>query len=976
MNLRKIYNVRAADSFVDVLARHFLREYSASNADELSQVLFLLPNRRACRELADAFVRANGMVPTILPQMMPIADVEEDEILLTANGDLASRLPPAIGVQERLLYLTKQILQHDENLGVKNISPAQAYELAQNLAQLLDSSYQHNLSLDKLDTLLEDSLSYAEHWQRTLKLLTVIREIWPEALKKQNKVDAPVRRNLLLSAELDYWRSTKTNQRIVVAGTTAAFPLLKELVQTVADLPNGEVWLYGLDTYLTDADWQQINITHPQYELKELLDFLHVSREQVQNISAATSRENFVAECMRPASSTDAWRNLKQNTDLLSALSNIKIVSAEDMRQEATAIALIIRHTLEQPEKTAALITPDRNLARRVVSELKRWNIVADDSAGQPLSLTPIGIYLRLIVEVLENGFSEKSILTLLKHPFTACGMEKLHCNKLMRRIELYWRKSRKMSEGLGEDDKKLLEELHLRMQPLTELYAKNKVGLQDLLAAHITVAESLADTDEKSGDKIIWRKDDGRMAADFLNEQLINGSILTSISPREYGNLLTKMLQMQNVRVQYGMHPRVKILGPIEARLTQFDITIIGEANEGFWPQQPSTDMWMSRQMRVNFGLPEVERSVGVGAADFAHLLNAPQVYITRAERLDGTPTTKSRWLLRLETVMVALLGKEEKKYDYYDKKYAALARFAERAEEIKTITPPMPCPPLDMRPLKLSASNINYLLRDPYTIFAKYILQLYPLDELDRKFESRDYGNMVHKTIELFNNLYGAEMPLNAKEELLRIGAEQFDKAKVPTEIRVFWWPKFEQAVDWLLKTEEQYRVGIKEILSEVEGKMQLPLSDGRNFTISGKADRIDITDSGAINIIDYKTGSSGYPKSLQAFKFGYEPQLPVEALIALNGGYEKITSPLNIGAMHYWKLGKETMNLNETDSAKAIELTLGNIKQRLQEFYEQNPPASYVYKPDPASAPKYSDYEHLSRYLEWSVKDEGEA
>jgi ATP-dependent helicase/nuclease subunit B len=323
----------------------------------------------------------------------------------------------------------------------------------------------------------------------------------------------------------------------------------------------------------------------------------------------------------------------------------------------------------------------------------------------------------------------------------------------------------------------------------------------------------------------------------------------------------------------------------------------------------------------------------------------------------------------------MVALLGKEEKKYDYYDDKYTALAKFTERAAEIKSITPPMPRPPLETRPLKLSASNINYLLRDPYTIFAKYILQLYPLDELDRKFDNRDYGKIVHKTIELFNKQYGAEMPINAEDELLRIGAEQFEKAKVPTEIRVFWWPKFEQTVEWLLKTEEQYRVGIKQILNEVEGKMQLPLSDGRRFTITGTADRIDITDSGEINIIDYKTGSSGYPNSLKDFKSGYEPQISVEAMIALSGGYEEVSLPVQIGTMHYWRLGKETMSLNEEDSAKVVELTSNNIKQRLQEFYEQNPPAAYVYKPDPASAPKYSDYEHLSRYLEWSVKDEGE-
>ncbi|MBR1756928.1 MAG: PD-(D/E)XK nuclease family protein [Alphaproteobacteria bacterium] len=973
MNSRRIYNIRCTDSFVDVLARRFLQEY-ANNAEELSNVLFLLPNRRACRELADAFVRANAMVPTILPQMVPIADAQEDEILLSGQGDLARQLPPAVSASERLLRLTKQILQHDERLGVKQISSSQAYELAQNLAKLLDEAIQHNLSLDKLDTLLENSLSYAEHWQRTLNLLTVIREIWPQELQKQQKIDSVERQKQLLAAELEYWRQTKTTQRIVVAGTTAAFPQLKELVRTVSDLPNGEVWLYGLDTYLSDADWQQVGVSHPQYELKELLDYLHISRTEVQNVTPLTKTEIFVSECMRPASTTDKWSILSSSDKLQAFSPNIKIVAAEDMRQEALAIALIIRHTLETPDKTAALITSDRNLARRVVSELKRWNIVADDSAGQPLSLTPIGTYLRLIADVLENGFSEISRLNLLKHPLTSCGLEKQQCNKLARRIELYWRGSRKMQDGFGEKEKNLLENLRLRLQPLSDLYAKNKVSLKDLLMAHIAVAESLADTPEKSGDKIIWRKDDGQTAADFVAEQIANAEILNTVTPREYGNLLTKMLQTQNVRVRYGMHPRVKILGPIEARLTQFDVTIIGEANEGFWPQQPPADMWMSRQMRVAFGLPDSERSVGVSAADFAHLLCAPKVYITRAERADGTPTTKSRWLLRLEAVLTALLGQNEKKYDFYDCYYEALAKFGERAQKVTGISAPMPCPPLQMRPLKLSASNVNFLLRDPYTVFAKYILQLYPLDKLDRNFDRRDYGNFVHRTIELFNRQYGAQMPQNAKDELLRIGAEQFEQAHVPTEVRVFWWPKFEQTTDWLLKVEQQYRVGIKEIYNEVEGQMKLPLSDGREFIITGKADRIDVTDSGAINIIDYKTGSSGYPNSQKDFKLGYEPQLPVEALIALNGGYKDLSVFSNIGSLQFWKLGSATMSLNEEDSTNAVKITKANLEQRLQEYYQATPPAPYVYKPD-GNAQKYSDYEHLARYLEWGIKEEGE-
>ena len=49
----------------------------------------------------------------------------------------------------------------------------------------------------------------------------------------------------------------------------------------------------------------------------------------------------------------------------------------------ATAVALE-----DSEDSQAALITPDRNLARRVGAELARFGIEADDSAGTPLSST------------------------------------------------------------------------------------------------------------------------------------------------------------------------------------------------------------------------------------------------------------------------------------------------------------------------------------------------------------------------------------------------------------------------------------------------------------------------------------------------------------------------------------------------------------------------------------------------------------
>lgn len=974
----KIYNVNAGESFTDILAAHFLEEYK-TQPEELAKVLFLLPNRRACQSLSEAFVRLKGLEPTILPQILPIADVEEDEVFLTGSSEVLQNIAPEISKTERVLIFTRLIMQKPADLGLGHLSLAQSYALAENLADLIDLSYNENLDFSRLSEIVP--AEYAAHWQESLKLLSIITEFWPQILKERGVVDASFRRNQLLQAELAVWQHSQTKQKIVAAGTTAAFPLLKQLVKTVADLPNGEVWLYGLDNCLEDSGWQEIDENHPQFELKELLDYLQINRAEIINVpnKIFTPRERLVSEIMRPASSSGEWRALSAQPLPEEAFSGIHLLNCDDIRQEAQAIALLIRRTLETPEKTAALVTMDRNLARRVVSELKKWNITADDSAGQPLGLSPVGAYLRLIIKVLEDDFSQVSLLSLFKHPFASGGKNSAEFNQFVRNLELGWRKNKNFADEKAKRRyleymqplEEALAEIKKIMEPLAELYRQPEVSLQEFFTCHIKTAENLADTDVKSGGKIIWKNDAGAAAAKFVSDFVQKSELLGKIKPRDYLPLLECILSEQNVRVRYGMHPRVKILGPIEARLTQFDVTIIGEVNEGVWPKLPSADLWMSRPMKKDFGFPLPERSIGVAAADFAHLLNAGDVYLTRAERVEGTPTNKSRWWLRLETVLAANFGnqKEDKaKYAFlYDNKYSLWAKYLERAEIMRRISAPEPRPPLKARPRRLSAVNFEMLMRDPYTIFAKYILNLYPLEELDGDVGYSDYGNIVHKVIQDFNNIYNTDKyPEDAEEQLLKMGEAEFAANNISADVRAFWWPKFVKTVEWLVSAEKAYRREILRVHSEVSGSMNFN-STGGPFTITAKADRIDETKDGCLNILDYKTGKA---RSVKEITSGMAPQLPIEGLIAENGGFSEVPAK-EIAGLHYWRLGKEEIIANEEQSSKGLEKTLSYLQTLIRHFDNEATP--YFAKPNPSYAPSYSDYDHLSRFLEWSVRDD---
>ena len=432
-----IYNIPASLSAVDVLAEKFLAEY-AQEPLALADVLFLLPNRRAAKALADAFVRQRGLTPTLLPKMVPIGDVEEDELFLTGFdfAESLASLAPAIERNERLLLFTKIILHKPAEFGIEKLTANQACYLAQELAGLIDTVHNENLSFERLADIVP--AEYAAHWQETLKFLEIITRYWPDILKERGLIDPGERRNRLIAAQAEMWKAAPPAKRIVAVGTTATFPVMKALVKVVSKLPQGEVCLAGLDKNLDDESWNAIDETHPQFELKELLDYLQADRRDIADLMppANPEREKFISEIMRPAKTTDKWRDIAAAEIHHEAYDGIRLIDCDDVRKEALAIALIMRETLEQPEKTAALVTTDRNLARRVASELRRWKINIDDSAGQPLALTPIGIFLRQMTAAAKSDFAPVEFLSLLKLPLLTAGLTHAEIRRLVRDYE------------------------------------------------------------------------------------------------------------------------------------------------------------------------------------------------------------------------------------------------------------------------------------------------------------------------------------------------------------------------------------------------------------------------------------------------------------------------------------------------------------------------------------------------------------
>lgn len=924
-------------------------------------MLFLLPNRRACQNLQEAFVRLKGQRPTLLPRLMPLGEVEEDELLLTGRHieTALAQLPPAIDRAERLMLFTKIIMAKPGDFGIEKMSLSQACYLAGELARLIDTAHNENLSFDNLKTLVPEE--YAAHWQETLKFLSIITEYWPQILNERGLIDPAQRRNLLIRQQAALWLANPPAGRIIAAGTTATYPAMKELVKVILGLPRGEVILAGLDRCLEESAWQQIDETHPQFELKQLLDYLGKSREDVADFAppANPEREKLIAEVMRPAATTDSWRRLSAEGIPAAALNGLNVINTADIREEALAIALIMRQTLETPEKTAALVTPDRNLARRVAAELTRWNIEVDDSAGRPLGLTPLGAFLRLVA-VAAAAPKRVELLALLKHPLCGLGMAYADVRHQARNLEqTVWRGQKPDSEL-----ESLLSKVNDMLGRFRELSAQPAVDLRDLLAEHIQAAERLAATAENPGADLLWRGEAGEAAADFLSGWYEQAGVLGEIEPREYLGLFEAMTAGITVRPHYGTHPRLRILGPIEARLSNYDTMIVGGVNETVWPQSAGSDPWLSRPMKKDFGFPLPEKAIGILALDFCNLLAAPEVYLTRADRVEGTPMVKSRWLMRLETVLKALnLNLETIEMPFY----RLLARSLDRPEHFTRLDPPAPCPPVAARPRRLSASGIELLMRDPYSVFAKYILRLKPLEDIEPDLTMADYGTIIHGILEQFNNRFPGEFPADAREQLLALGRQSFADNNLAQERRAFWWPGFEKIVDWLVNVEQEYRLNIRRVNNEVKGEYSWNAPAGE-FTVTAKADRVDQTCDGKINIIDYKTGKARTPKEVRA---GYAPQLPIEGLIAANGGFGALPAAA-VDSLIYWQLGRQATVI-DGDMEQLLADTGQHLKELINVF--DFPNTAYICHPNPKRVPEYSDYEHLARVKEWSVQGGGD-
>ncbi len=1005
--------------------------------ERLATATLYLPTRRAGRLAREVFLDVLGTDAAILPRIVTLGDIDEEELAFAqaASPSLSAEIDtaPALDGLPRRLVLAQLIaawakgLKPDDPMQAPLVigGPASTLALADDLARLMDDMATRGVDWRALDGLVPDALD--QYWQMTLRFLKIAADVWPPVLAERGMIEPALRRDLLIAAEAARL-ATHRDGPVIAAGSTGSMPATARLLHAIAQLPDGAVVLPGLDTDLEDDAWRLIGgdaetpaaSNHPQYALHGLLARFGIARRDVIELGkpAAHARELLASESMRPSNASAQWHRRLAEPDvaarIATGMTDLAVIAADTQEMEALAIAVAMREAHEQ-NKSAALVTPDRALARRVIAALGRWNLAFDDSGGDGLMDTPAGIFARLAAEAACDGLEPATLLALLKHPLLRLGRAGggwMRATQILEQALLRGTRPSAGSQGLATDFVRFRDDLAKhRAGALSSLHASEpRARLKDVDLADVEMLiatlrdalvplENLAATPQdfsqfalchRSVVEALSRDADDAVAAfeGAAGKQLVSAFDELLVDGAPSGLVVTHTDYPEVFRTAFGdrvvrrpqlVDATLRIYGPLEARLTQTDRVILGGLVEGIWPPAPRVDPWLSRPMRHGLGLDLPERRIGLSAHDFAQMLGTPDVILSHAAKVGGAPAVASRFLHRLEAVAGVARWQEANARGAI---YLDYAQALDRPDVVTPCAQPQPTPPRAARPMKLSVTAIEDWLRDPYTIYAKFILGLQPLDPVDMPLSAADRGMAIHNALGDFTADHPDALPDDIVAALREAGAKHFLPLMERPEARALWWPRYLRIASWFATWESDRRLNVKDIAAETQGRIQIPLDDGRVFTLTARADRIERRSDRTFAIIDYKTGQ---PPTGKQVAMGLSPQLTLEAAILIEGGFDGVVAGSSVSELVYVRLSGNTppgeekvldLKRDRNQEAQYPDEAASEARNKLEALIRKFEDETTPYKSLdlPMWTNRYGNYDDLARIKEWSAAGTG--
>ena len=941
---------------------------SGQPPEAMARVHLFLNSQRMRRRVVEVMT-AHGA--SFLPVMQVVSDLGSDPIL--------SDLPPQVPDLRRRLELAsliKGLLRAQPELAPMTVR----FDLAESLADLLAEMQDEDVSPEAIAGL--DVSGHSAHWARTQAFLQIVA---PYCLTQG---DAQSRQRLAVQRLAQHWRETPPAHPVIIAGSTGSRGTTAALMQAIAGLAQGAVVVPGFDAQMPGAVWAGMDDAmtaedHPQFRFRRLMDGLGVPptgfRPWRDTPPEDPDRNRLISLALRPAPVTDTWLAEGQLlSDLTQATQNLTLVEASTPREEAAAIAVALRRALERRQR-AALITPDRGLTRRVAAVLAGWGIVADDSAGSPLALSATGRLLRHVAACMGRPMTADMLLVLLKHPLAGSGAARGDHLQFTRRLELELRRSGPafpmaadlLAWAAEPRNAAAVPWAHSLGQVLTLLASAESGPLALHVDRHLACVEALS-RGVAEGSGTLWQEAAGMAARALMAEIRAEAPFGDEMSPLEYQNLFETLIRKGEIREPYARHPRIAFYGHREAREMHADVVIMGGLTDGIWPAASNPDPWLNRRMRRDAGLLLPERQIGLAAHDFQQAIAARQVILTRSTRDAEAETVPSRWLNRLCNLMEGLPDKNGpdalRLMRARGREILDWARAMDRPTAAQRADPrltpakrPRPQPPVSARPNRLPLTRISTLIRDPYAIYAKYILRLRKLDPLRHQPDNRDRGTLVHKILAHFvtDRPEGETVPA-ARDRLLATAAQVLQEGTPFPSARVLWLARLQRATAHLLRQDGKYDG--KSVLVEEEGRLTV---GAHGFGLFGTPDRIDVLPDGRLHLIDYKTGTP--PTKAQQETF--EKQLLLAAVMAERGGFQGL-GPVEVARITYIGLGSGDKAV-ETDLNPEVLAELWDKFTRLIDAYHLRQ-TGYTARRAVFEVRYTLDYDHLSRFGEWQMSD----
>jgi ATP-dependent helicase/nuclease subunit B len=826
-----IFTAHWHQDILTLTAQEMLRRYDAAT---LPQALILMPNRRSCIAMREAFSRVHEGKTILLPRIVPLGDAETELLMACARGQsdvesLLETLPPAMSHWQQRILLAELVRAFESKRTGVEPSLHHVLALTDDLIEIQQHLIREHVDVSKIDIRDVAFSDMAQHWQLNATFLNILFKEWKYIEGEKGLTTLAAREQMLLHAIHTAWHKAPPPHPVWIVGSTGSMPAVRTLMATIQGMLDGYIVLPGLDISTANA----VNIGHPQYYLQLSLKAMGVATQDVRILGA------------------DAM-NARQAMWLGHAIdiSGIESITCAHEEEEAGIISLMVREALETESKMTAIVTPNIMMMQRIRLSLKRYGIHVNTPQGEPLVNQPAGRLWSYLLRCLSEEVGVVSLLDVLHAEGVNCGEDEQVWNDFL----YHWRQKCRGVLGRAPASQRLRK--LASNYPVANALARTVHDLEGLYAQHFTLAQWLEHI-KAIVQALALQPIAG---AEAVHEAIIELSAASTDWQLDVDDMVAVVQEalMKPVRMpDMSAHPRVYVLSPMEARLQQFDRVVLAGFNENDWPQVYQPSPWLNLAQRAKLGLTPPEAQATLTAHDIHMLGMVPEFFMTRSLKSEGSPTTASRYLVKLETELerAGLQLSSRSWREWWE---------ALRKTEAAPLRPEAPQPPVAARPRTLRVTSLRNLFSDPYAIYAEYVLGLRELEPFDKTPDAATFGSLVHTVIE---DMLTQEKSADDAEWLLA----HVTHLESDPRLYALWLPRIRTILRFVAAVHAQR----KYTAIEMEAKKEVHIGE---VTLVGKIDRLE-KQGAKYSIHDYKTGDA---PTKTAMGLGLEPQLIAYALM----------------------------------------------------------------------------------------------